>query len=98
MVCNETRSGGPMSLAITSRIVSGVVVVDVSGKLRFLEFGLGQLITIWTSIRNKGGQLILLRPTDHLQKLFHITKLDSVFNTSGEEVQAVRSARKNLTV
>jgi len=75
-----------MSLAITSRIVSGVVVVDVSGKLRFLEFGLpdqinelleeghrdfvlnlanvtyvdsfglGQLITIWTSIRNKGGQ------------------------------------------
>ena len=117
-----------MSLAITSRIVSGVVVVDVSGKLRFLEFGLpdqinelleeghrdfvlnlanvtyvdsfglGQLITIWTSIRNKGGQLILLRPTDHLQKLFHITKLDSVFNTAGEEVQAVRSARKNLTV
>src|SRR6266850_2472881 len=126
MVCNETRSGGPMSLAITSRIVSGVVVVDVSGKLRFLEFGLpehinelleeghrdfvlnlakvtyidsfglGQLITIWTSIRSKGGQLILLRPTDHVQKLFQITKLNSVFLISGEEVEAIRSARRKV--
>src|SRR6267378_3956453 len=117
-----------MSLAITSRMVSGVVIVDIAGRLCFLDvtlrermnewleeghrafvlnlanvpyvdsFGLGQLITIWTSIRNRGGQLILLRPTNHVQKLFHITKLDSVFNTSGEEVQAVRSARKNLTV
>jgi anti-sigma B factor antagonist len=112
-----------MSLAITSRIVSGVVIVDMSGKLCFLEFalcqqinelleeghrqfvlnlvnvpyidsfGLGQLITAWTSIRTRGGQLILLRPTDHVRKLFEITKLSSVFHTSGEEAQAVRSAR-----
>jgi anti-sigma B factor antagonist len=115
-----------MSLAITSRIVSGVVVVDISGRLRFLEvalpehinelleeghrdfvlnlanvtyidsFGLGQLITIWTSIRSKGGQLILLRPTDYVQKLFQITKLNSVFLISGEEVEAIRSARRSV--
>jgi anti-sigma B factor antagonist len=117
-----------MSLTITSRIVSGVVVVDMSGKLRFLEvalrehinellqeghrdfvlnladvpyidsFGLGQLITIWTSIRSRGGHLILLRPTDNVQKLFRITRLNAVFQTSGEEVQAVRSARTTVAV
>ncbi len=112
-----------MSLAITSRMVSGVVIVDVTGRLCFLDvtlrermnewleeghrafvlnlanvpyvdsFGLGQLITIWTSIRNRGGQLILLRPTDHVQTLFQITKLNTIFNISAEEAHAVRSVR-----
>jgi len=117
-----------MSLVITSRIVSGVVIVDLSGRLCFLEvalyrqvnellgeghrnfvlnlagvpyidsFGLGQLITIWTSIRSSGGHLILLRPTDHVQQLLKITKLNSVFEIAGEEVLAVRSARLSLVV
>jgi anti-sigma B factor antagonist len=112
-----------MALAITSRLVSGVVIVDLSGRLCLLEvslhdhikelleeghrefvlnlvdvpyidsFGLGQLITIWTSIGSRGGKLILLRPSDHVQKLFQITKLNSIFHISGEETQAVRSAR-----
>jgi anti-sigma B factor antagonist len=117
-----------MSLAITSRIVSGVVIVDMCGRLCVLEvalrehidelmeeghrdfvvnladvpyidsFGLGQLLTIRASIRSRGGQLILLRPTDHVQKLFQITKLNSVFHTSGEEAQAVRTARTSPCV
>ena len=116
-----------MSLVITSRIVSNVVIVDVAGRLCFLDvtlrqhmkelfeeghrafvlnlanvpyvdsFGLGQLITISTSIQSKGGQLILLRPTDHVQALLRITKLNTVFNISSDEVQAVRRARKNST-
>jgi anti-sigma B factor antagonist len=60
------------------------------------SFGLGQLITIWTSIRNKGGQLILLRPTDHVQVLFEITKLNTIFRIFGEEAQAINSARSNV--
>jgi len=110
-----------MSLEIASRIVSGVVIVDVAGRLCFLDvtlrerinewleeghrafvlnlanvpyvdsFGLSQLIIIWTSIRNRGGQLILLRPTAHVQTLFQITRLNTVFNISEEEAHAVRS-------
>src|SRR5579862_1911678 len=115
-----------MSLTITSRIISGVVIVDVAGRLCFLDatlreridewleeghrafvlnlanvpyvdsFGLSQLIIIWTSIRNRGGQVILLRPTDHLQTLFKITKLNTVFNISAEEAHAVRSAETKV--
>ena len=59
------------------------------------SFGLGQLITVWTSVRNKGGHLILLRPTDHVQALFRITKLNTIFRISGEEAQAVKGARSN---
>ena len=115
-----------MPLAITSRISSNVVIVDINGRLCVLDvalrehitelleeghrafvlnlanvpyvdsFGLGQLVTIWTSVRNRGGQLILLRPTDHVQALFRITKLNTIFQISGEETQAVRSARTNI--
>jgi anti-sigma B factor antagonist len=116
-----------MALTLKSRIVDGVVIVDISGRLCFLEvalhdhidgllkdgqrefvlnlanvpyidsFGLGQLISIWKSIRARGGQMILLRPTDYIQKLFQITKLDSIFPTSGDEAQAVTSAALKLT-
>jgi anti-sigma B factor antagonist len=115
-------SGGAMPVAITSRLVSGVVIVDVTGRLCFLEvalrdqvnelldeghrdfvlnlagvpyidsFGLGQLVSIWTSIRSEGGELVLLRPTDHVQQLLELTKLNTVFHISGEETQAVRIA------
>ena len=117
-----------MGLAITSRMVSGVVILDLSGRLCFLEtslrdnvnelleeghrtfvlnlehvpyidsFGLGQLISIWGAINSNRGQLILLRPTDHVQHLFQISKLNTIFHISGEEAQAVRHARTNVPV
>ena len=117
-----------MGFAITSRIVSGVVILDLSGRLCFLEtslrdnvnelleeghrefvlnlehvpyidsFGLGQLISIFTAITGKSGQLILLRPTDHVQHLLQISKLNTIFHISGEEAQAVRNARTNVRV
>ena len=115
-----------MPFSITSRLCSGVVIVEIDGRLSFLDvalrecvdklleaghrafvvnmanvpyvdsFGLGQLITIWTSIRNKGGQLILLQPTDHVQDLFQLTKLNTIFCISGEEAHAIKSARSNV--
>ena len=111
-----------MRTVVTSRILSGVVIVDASGRLCFLEtslrehvnelldeghlefvlnlahvpyidsFGLGQLVSIWTSIQSKGGRMVLLRPTDHVQQLLRISKLNTVFPIFGEEAQAVRSA------
>ena len=121
-------SGGAMPVAITSRLVSGVVIVDLTGRLCFLEvalrdqvnelldeghrgfvlnlagvpyidsFGLGQLVGIWTSVRSEGGELVLLRPTDHVQQLLKLTKLNTVFHISGEEAQAVRIARTSFPV
>ena len=60
------------------------------------SFGLGQFVTIWTSIRSRDGQLVLLRPTDHVRQLLQITKLDSIFHISVEESQAVSSARRSF--
>src|SRR5215471_16710888 len=51
--------------------LGGVVYIDSSG--------LGQLIAIWTSIRNRGGHMALLNPTKRVQRLLEITRLTTVF-------------------
>ena len=104
-----------MTCRVTSRAVSGVVVIDLSGRLDFLEvslreevqklleqgsrefvinladvpyvdsFGLGQLISVWTSVQRAGGKMTLLWPTPQVLKLFELSKLDSVFTIWNEE-------------
>ena len=66
--------------------IAGVDYVDSSG--------LGQLVTIWTSIRNKGGHLIVLSPTLRVAKLLDITRLNTVFEILHTETEAVQRARK----
>jgi anti-sigma B factor antagonist len=112
-----------MTCRVTSRTVSGVAVIDLSGRLDFLEvslreevqkmleqgsrefvinvadvpyvdsFGLGQLITVWTSIQRAGGKMTLLWPTSQVLKLLELTRLDTVFTIWNEEhhVAGVRS-------
>jgi anti-anti-sigma factor len=60
------------------------------------SFGLGQLVTIWTSLHRSGGQLILLKPADHIRHLLQITKLDSVFATTRKEGEAVNLGRASF--
>jgi anti-sigma B factor antagonist len=66
--------------------LSGVEYVDSSG--------LGQLITIWTSIRNKQGFMTVLGPTKRVQRLLEITRLNTVFQILETEDQAIQLARK----
>jgi anti-sigma B factor antagonist len=53
--------------------------------------GLGQLCLIYTVARNRGGDLKLLRPTERIKKLLHITKLESVFQSFDSEADAIAS-------
>jgi anti-sigma B factor antagonist len=51
--------------------------------------GLGQLCFIYTVARNRGGDMKLLRPTERIQKLLHMTKLDTVFQSFDFEADAI---------
>jgi len=112
-----------MTLIIQQRVISGVVVLDLTGRLWILDLplrdlmngllsdgkrhlvlnlagvdymdssGLGQLVSIWTSIRNKKGYLTLLNPSKRVQRLFEITRLHTVFDIFEEEPAAVEKAR-----
>ena len=64
-----------------------VCIVDIS-KLRYINSsGIGVLITILTKFRNKGGEVYLMKPSENVQKLLVITKLNAIFQIVQTEVQ-----------
>lgn len=63
--------------------LSGVSYVDSSG--------LGQMVSVWTSVRNRGGSVVFLQPAERLTHLLEITKLNTVFEIFQDEETAVRA-------
>ena len=71
-------------------------VIDIS-ELRYISSsGIGVLITILTKFRNKEGEVYLVNPSDSVQKLLIITKLNAIFNVSDsieDAIQALKSIK-----
>ena len=53
--------------------------------------GIGELVSAFTSVRNKGGQLKLLKLTKKVHDLLQITKLYTVFDVKDDEAVAISS-------
>ena len=53
--------------------------------------GLGALVSSFTSVRKRGGELKLLNLTDKVTDVMQMTKLYTVFDIQNDEAVAVRS-------
>lgn len=53
--------------------------------------GIGELVSAFTSVRNRGGELKLLKLTRKVRDVLQITKLYTVFEVSDDEAAAVKS-------
>jgi anti-anti-sigma factor len=53
--------------------------------------GLGQLCWIYTALRDRGGEMRLVKPTSRTRKLLNMTKLDTVFQACDCETEAIAS-------
>ena len=64
-------------------------IVDISGLRYINSSGIGVLIIILTKFRNKDGEVYLMKPSESVQKLLVITKLNAIFQIvqSEEEVK-----------
>ncbi len=67
-------------------------VLNLAGVQYIDSSGLGQLISIWTSIRNRNGHMTILNPGARVQRLFEITRLNAVFEILESESDAVSKA------
>ena len=69
-------------------------VIDIS-KLRYINSsGIGVLITILTKFRNKGGEVYLMKPSENVQKLLVITKLNAIFQIVQSEAEITKLSKK----
>ena len=112
-----------MALAIASREVDGVTVLDLSGRITLGEgsvqlrdairdaigkgqrrilldlgevnyidsSGLGELVSAYTTAKNQGAALKLLRLTKKVHDLLQLTKLYTVFDIYDDEASAIAS-------
>jgi anti-sigma B factor antagonist len=56
--------------------------------------GLGQVIATYTSVRNKGGHVVLVQPSEKTEHLLQITKLVTIFDTYDGEAEAIEALAK----
>ena len=55
--------------------------------------GLGELVSSYTTIRNKGGDVKLLKLTNKTKDLLQMTKLLTVFDVYEDEAKAIASLK-----
>jgi anti-sigma B factor antagonist len=53
--------------------------------------GIGELVTAFTAVKNRGGELKLLNLTKKVKDLLQITKLYTVFDVHSSETEAISS-------
>lgn len=62
--------------------------IDLSEVRYMNSSGIGVLITLLTKCRNKGGEVVLINPSEQIKKLLVITKLNAIFTIVANEEDA----------
>ncbi|SDL30125.1 anti-sigma B factor antagonist [Catalinimonas alkaloidigena] len=68
--------------------------VDLSNVSYMNSNGIGVLINLLTKMRNRGGEVVLINPSQQIQKLLVITKLNSIFDIVDSEEDAMAQLNK----
>jgi anti-sigma B factor antagonist len=63
--------------------------VDLSEVRYMNSSGIGVLITILTKFRNQEGEMILVKPSEKIEKLLLITKLNNIFSIVESKEEAI---------
>ena len=86
-------------LSEVDELQGGVVLlcaVDLSN-VRFMDSsGMGVLVSLLTKFRNRGGELVLIKPSDHIRKLLIVTKLNAIFTIAENDDFAAQFLNESI--
>jgi anti-anti-sigma factor len=77
------------------------IVFDVRNQSSFSSIALGLLIGLGKRVRDRGGEVVLCRVSEHEREVLHTTRLDilwKIFSTREEALGALNSAQKTLAL
>ncbi|RIJ33402.1 STAS domain-containing protein [Pontibacter oryzae] len=70
--------------------------IDLSN-VRFMDSGgMGVLVSLLTRFRNRGGELVLIKPSDHIRKLLIVTKLNAIFTIAENDDFAAQFLKESI--
>jgi len=65
--------------------------------VRFMDSsGMGVLVSLLTKFRNRGGELVLIKPSDHIRKLLIVTKLNAIFTIAENDEFATQFLKESI--
>lgn len=67
------------------------ILIDLSGVTTMDSSGVGELVSTYTTVTNRGGKLKLLHLPPKIQDIMQVTQLITVFEVFDDEDEAVRS-------
>jgi anti-anti-sigma factor len=86
-------SGGTLALHRSIRCLveegKAKILLNLAGVTHIDSTGLGELISSYVTLSNKGGQIKLVHLTERLQDIMTITKLLTVFDVYDNETDAL---------
>ena len=54
------------------------------------------LVSLLTKFRNRGGELVLINPSEHMRKLLIITKLNAIFTIAEDDAFAAKFLKESV--
>ena len=67
------------------------IILNLAGVDYIDSSGVGELVGCFTTVRNAGGELKLMKLTQKVHDVLYVTKLYTVFDIKDDEFQAVKS-------
>ena len=90
------ENNGPELVELANEMISKNItmcLLDISNVRYINSSGIGVLITLLTKFRNKNGELYLINPSEHVNKLLIMTKLQSIFNIEASKEGALKKIK-----
>ncbi|GAL87408.1 anti-anti-sigma regulatory factor [Sporocytophaga myxococcoides] len=77
---------------VNDKINESIILCSIDlSQVRYMNSsGIGVLITILTKFRNKGGEVVLVSPSEQIKKLLIITKLNAIFLIVNSQEEAIQ--------
>ncbi len=86
------ENNGPELVKIVNDSIHDKVIkcaVDLSDVRYMNSSGIGVLITLLTKFRNHEGEMVLIKPSEKIEKLLLITKLNKIFSIVASKDEAM---------
>lgn len=90
------ENNGPELVELANDAISAGVrhcLLNIAEVRYINSSGIGVLITLLTKFRNKNGELYIIKPSEHVNKLLIMTKLQAIFNIAETEEEVLDSIK-----
>lgn len=91
------ENNGPEIMEVASAALKNGIdkcLINLESVRYINSSGIGVLITLLTKFRNQGGEVFLVNPSEHVNKLLIIIKLRNIFNIALTEDEARQKLNK----